>query len=126
MFWLHGHNYTVNLSISGELDENYFVVDFMEVKIKLQEIVEKLDHFVLVPTESDKINVSFNGEDVIIKTPFKKYILPMEDVCLLPLPATTSELLAKYIHDQLKPEFLAYQLKVTVGETTTTTAIYEE
>lgn len=123
---LHGHNYTVNLSISGELDENCFVVDFMDVKQQLQELVEQLDHFVLIPTKSDKINVTTEGEEVLIETPFKKYILPKGDICFLPLPATTSELLAKYIHDQLKPAFPSYQLKVTVGETNTTTATYQE
>src|SRR5271157_98176 len=68
---LHGHNYTVNLSISGELNDNYFVVDFVEVKEKLQEIVEKFDHFVLVPTESDQIQVSIEEEEVEFKPRLK-------------------------------------------------------
>jgi len=39
--------------------------------------------------------------EVITKTN-KRYVFPKSDVTFLPLPTTTSELLAKYIHEEIK------------------------
>ena len=35
---LHGHNYEVNVTVQGPLDDNYFVMDFFRIKSSLQEI----------------------------------------------------------------------------------------
>ena len=55
---LHGHNYYISVEISDDLDEMYFVVDFMELNAKLKEIIEPFDHYILVPTESKNIKVN--------------------------------------------------------------------
>ena len=123
---LHGHNYYVSVEISDNLDENYFVIDFMELKQKLNSIVDPLDHYVLVPTESKDIEIRENGDSVEIKTPLKQYILPRSDISFLPIPATTSELLAKYIHDKLKDIYPHKKIVVKVGESKSTMASYEE
>ena len=123
---LHGHNYYVSVEISDSLDENYFVVDFMVLNQKLKEIIEPLDHYILVPTESEGIQITEQGDSVEIKTPEKRYVFPKEDVCFLPLPATTSELLAKYIHDKLKELYPNKKILVKVGESKSSIASYEE
>jgi len=123
---LHGHNYTVYVSIQGPLDKDYFVVDFVKVKQKLQDIVEVLDHHILIPTKSENLKFKIKDEEVSIDASGKKYVLPREDICFLPIPATTSENLAKYIYDLIKPEFENYKLKVSVGETSMTKAVYQE
>ena len=123
---LHGHNYYVSVEISDDLDDNYFVVDFMELNAKLKEIVKPLDHYVLLPTGSDQINIKKNKESVEVTTPSKKYVFPLEDVCFLPIPATTSELLAKYIHDKLKDLYEGKKIVVKVGESKSSIASYEE
>ncbi len=123
---LHGHNYTVTVTLQGPLDKDYFVADFLIVKQKLQEIIEPMDHHVLVPTQSPTLTFKVKDEAVTIDAAGKKYVFPVGDICFLPVPATTSENLAKYIHDLLKPAFTGYKLKVGVGETHTTTAVYQE
>ncbi|MHA1293805.1 MAG: 6-pyruvoyl trahydropterin synthase family protein [Promethearchaeota archaeon] len=123
---LHGHNYYVSVEVSNDLDENYFVVDFMELNKKLKEIIEPLDHYILIPTKSDDIKIKEYGESVEVLTPTKKYIFPRSDVCFLPIPATTSELLAKYIYDRLKEIYNDKKLIVKVGETKSSLASYEE
>ena len=123
---LHGHNYYVSVEISDKLDDNYFVVDFMELNAKLKEIVEPMDHYVLIPTEAKDINLNKTQDSVEVTTPTKKYVFPLEDVCLLPLPATTSELLAKYIHDKLKELYKGKKIVVKVGESKSSMASYEE
>ena len=50
---LHGHNYRVEAELSGDLDENYYVVDFIAVRDALQEIVLRLDHHMLLPTQHE-------------------------------------------------------------------------
>lgn len=123
---LHGHNYYVSVEVSDELDDNYFVVDFMELTVKLKEIIEPLDHFILIPTKSDDIKIKEDKESIEVLTPTKRYVFPREDVCLLPLPATTAELLAKYIHDKLKEIYKGKKLTVKVGETKSSLASYKE
>ncbi|MFX1236462.1 MAG: 6-pyruvoyl tetrahydropterin synthase family protein [Promethearchaeota archaeon] len=123
---LHGHNYYVSVEISDHLDKNYFVVDFMELTEKLKAIIEPLDHYILIPTEAEEIKVMTRGDSVEVLTPIKRYVFPLSDVCFLPLPATTSELLAKYIHDKLKIEYKNKKILVKVGESKSSLASYEE
>ncbi|MCF2141052.1 MAG: 6-pyruvoyl tetrahydropterin synthase family protein [Candidatus Lokiarchaeota archaeon] len=129
---LHGHNYSVNVELTGKLDEHFFVVDFYEIKSSLNDIISGLDHAVLLPAKSefihiqeiktpvdqaDEIEVHFNG---------KRYVFPKIDVRLLPIPATTAELLAEYIFKLLKKQFFNYKLQVEVAESEGSIAIYNE
>ncbi|MFX1392686.1 MAG: 6-pyruvoyl tetrahydropterin synthase family protein [Promethearchaeota archaeon] len=126
---LHGHNYYVSVEIISEtphLDKNYFVVDFMDLNEKLKSIVETMDHYILIPTTSPDIKIKEENESIEVSTPNKKYVFPKSDVCFLPLPATTSELLAKYIHDKLKEIYKGKRLVVKVGESKSSIASYEE
>ncbi len=123
---LHGHNYYVSVEISDDLDDKYFVVDFMELNERLKEIVEPLDHYILIPTESKDIKITELDDSIEIQLPTKKYVFPRSDVCLLPLPATTSELLAKFIHDKLKKFYKDKKMLVKVGETKSSIASYEK
>jgi 6-pyruvoyltetrahydropterin/6-carboxytetrahydropterin synthase len=41
---LHGHNYRVEVSISGSLDRRGFVIDYAELDAAVQPIIDILDH----------------------------------------------------------------------------------
>jgi 6-pyruvoyltetrahydropterin/6-carboxytetrahydropterin synthase len=41
---LHGHNYRIDVSIEGGLDERGFVVDYAELDGAVQPIIDELDH----------------------------------------------------------------------------------
>ena len=99
---LHGHNYYVYVEVSDHLDENHFVVDFADLKENLRSIVNPMDHYVLIPTKSDELEIKEEKDSIEIITASKRYVFPREDVFFLPLQATISELLAKYIHNKLK------------------------
>jgi 6-pyruvoyltetrahydropterin/6-carboxytetrahydropterin synthase len=98
---LHGHNYRVAAEFRGPLDENHLVIDFLLVRAKLREIVARLDHYVLLPTEHPQMKVDDNGREVVATFADKRWTFPSGDCRLLPMPNTTAEMLAAYIGQQL-------------------------
>jgi len=93
---LHGHNWKIEaVASSDKLDKTGMVLDFKYLKTRLNKRLEKLDHKYL--------------NDL----PYFKKVNP------------TSENIAKYIYDSLKPS--VHGLKhVTVWENNTSSATYEE
>jgi 6-pyruvoyltetrahydropterin/6-carboxytetrahydropterin synthase len=41
---LHGHNYRVEIVVSGQLDDRGFVMDFAEIDTAIAPLIEKVDH----------------------------------------------------------------------------------
>lgn len=101
---LHGHNYGVEAEIRGTLDENHYVIDFIALRDALQRITFQLDHHMLLPTEHPMIKVTPDEREVLVTFEDKRWIFPLEDVVLLPIPNTTTELLAKHIGEELLKE----------------------
>ena len=54
---IHGHNYYVSVEVESDIDENYFVVDFIELKQIVKAVLEPLDHYVLVPELSQNLKI---------------------------------------------------------------------
>ena len=123
---LHGHNYLLTIEVAGDLNEQFFVVDFFVLKQLLMQIAEELDHAVILPTQSEKIKVEEAGPQIKVTLGEKHYEFPKEDVRLLPLKATTAELLAEYIFKRIKPQYEKYKITVEVAESDGATAIYSE
>lgn len=98
---LHGHNYRVSCEVSGELDENEYVIDFIALRDSLKAITTKLDHHVLLPTSHAKIIVEADEKEVLVRFEDRRWIFPIDDCVLLPVANTTAELIAKYICNQL-------------------------
>lgn len=57
---LHGHNYTVELTLeSAKLNEIGLVVDFVDAKTRMKAVIERLDHYFLNELPPfDRINPS--------------------------------------------------------------------
>ena len=124
---LHGHNYYISVELSSELDENFFVVDFIDLKKKVKSVVKSLDHYVLIPQNSTSIVIKEVDDTIEIRTNTnKKYVFPKSDVTFLPLQATTSELLAQYLHGEIKKIYPDKYIKVILEENISSMAIYEE
>jgi len=100
---LHGHNYRVNVEVFGPLDENHYVIDFIALRDELSKITDALDHRMLLPTTHPLIRVTTSGQEVeAVFTPDgRRWVFPLDDCRLLPVPNTTAELLAQYIGGQL-------------------------
>lgn len=119
---LHGHNYRVEAEVSGALDENHYVYDFIALRDALQQVVADLDHRMLLPTKHDQIKVSVQDLEVLVQFEKKRWIFPREDCLLLPVENTTTELLARYIGLKLLENLNATdittpdQLRIAVDE----------
>jgi len=99
---IHGHNYRVKCEVVGPLDENGYVVDFIALRDALTEIVGRLDHRVVLPTQHSMIKVTDDGKEVTTTFEKKRWIFPKEDCVLLPIANTTAELMARYIATELR------------------------
>ena len=99
---LHGHNYQVSVAIEGELDRAGVVLDFITFKPLVKRICDSLDHRTLIQTESPIIKVRARAQEVEVRYGRQKIILPKEDVILLPLKNTSTELLAEHIAGRIR------------------------
>lgn len=98
---LHGHNYRVRCEVSGKLDENGYVVDFVALRDCLQKIVSDLDHHTLLPLSHESILVREEDEEVHVRFGKRRWVFPADNCRILPVANTTAELLARYIARQL-------------------------
>ncbi|MGC9122655.1 MAG: 6-pyruvoyl trahydropterin synthase family protein [Thermoplasmata archaeon] len=98
---MHGHDYAIRMIIEGDLGEDFMLLDFVETKKILREIVDYLDHHVLVPTKSKEVDVNEVEAKVLISFEDKDYVIPMDDVVYLDIESTTAEKLSEYILNKL-------------------------
>jgi len=122
---LHGHNYTLEVFITGPLNEDGMVVDFKEVKEEAIRICNTLDHKVMLPGDSSTISIMAENGFIEVKVASKRYVFPEDECIVIPTKATTAELLAKYIHGHLKYTN-DYKVQVCVSESTGSTSCYED
>jgi 6-pyruvoyltetrahydropterin/6-carboxytetrahydropterin synthase len=101
---LHGHNYRVSVTIEGALNqEAWFVFDFVELKRIMRRLCDEIDHLVLLPLRSDRIQVTEEGDVVRVGVDGKpRYVFPRKDCALLPIPNTTVEMLAQMLTERLQ------------------------
>ena len=98
---IHGHNYGLEIEVEGPLDENSYVIDFIALRDAAKEVVDKLDHHVLLPTQHDAIKVTSDADEVTATFEDRRWVFPKEDCVLLDIPNTTAEKLAEHIANQL-------------------------
>ena len=101
---LHGHNYRASVTIEGALNEQaWFVFDFVELKRIMRRLCDEIDHLVLLPLTSDRIQVVEDGDTVNVGVDGKpRYVFPRKDCALLPIPNTTVEMLARMLTERLQ------------------------
>jgi 6-pyruvoyltetrahydropterin/6-carboxytetrahydropterin synthase len=103
---LHGHNYRARVTVEGALNEDsWFVFDFVELKRIMRKLCDEIDHLVLLPLESSRIQVVEEGDVVKVGVDGKpRYVFPRRDCALLPIPNTTVEMLARLLTERLRKE----------------------
>jgi 6-pyruvoyltetrahydropterin/6-carboxytetrahydropterin synthase len=99
---LHGHNYQVSVRMEGELDRAGVVLDFITFKPMVKRICDSLDHRTLIQSASPILKVRKRAKEVEVRYKQQKIILPKQDVILLPLANTSTELLAEHVAEQIR------------------------
>lgn len=106
---LHGHNYRARVTVAGALDpECWFVFDFVVLKKIMRKLCDEIDHKVLLPTESPKIQLTEQDDSIHVAYEGRpRYVFPKSDCALLPVPNTTVEMLADLLAARLRAELEA-------------------
>ena len=76
---LHGHNWRVDVKVSGQLDRNGYVFDFIALRDATQAIVTELDHRVLLPDRHSMISVQQDADnhEVIARFEDRRWVFPI-------------------------------------------------
>ena len=132
---LHGHNYAVKVTIEYRMTQYKEIVDFRVINSTIQSIIEQLDHKILLPGCSAKMEIIPDREDAnwLVKIGDKQYSFPQKDVLILDnVDQTTAENLSVYFHGKLSSklekvlsEYPNVNLSVTISETSGNEVIYE-
>jgi 6-pyruvoyltetrahydropterin/6-carboxytetrahydropterin synthase len=110
---LHGHNYRAAVTLQGPLDpESWYVTDFSVVKKIMRRLTDELDHKVLLPTDNPIVKVAAAGGRVTVSVSGEpRYVFPLGDCVLLPIPNTTVEMLARHLTERLRAELATAGVK---------------
>lgn len=127
---LHGHNWRTAVEVAGPLDANRYVFDFIALRDAMQEIVNGLDHRMLLPTQHPGIQVEPADREVEVRYEDRRWVFPAAECILLPIEQTTAELLAKWIGSELlkrlgEPASGLTKLQIEVEENFGQWAIWE-
>lgn len=130
---LHGHNYHVQVEVESALTEHGLVLDFKLVKPLVRELCDELDEHFLVPGEHPVLTARPGGENQVeVRYRERRYLVPEQDVIVLPINNTSSENLAAWIGRELLarigrrfPGVQVDRLRVGVEETSGQRGVYE-
>jgi 6-pyruvoyltetrahydropterin/6-carboxytetrahydropterin synthase len=98
---LHGHNYRVGVTLTGDLGRDALVYDFVALKRDMAALLLELDHRVILPEANPHLDVGLSAGQIEVRHPTRRYVFPASDVVILPVPNTTAEKIAEYLGGRL-------------------------
>jgi 6-pyruvoyltetrahydropterin/6-carboxytetrahydropterin synthase len=102
---LHGHNYRVAVTVDGAADPaTGFVVDFALLKRIVRELIEPMDHRVLIPAQNPRLRIREEAGSLVVDYEDRKgwLVVPREHACIVPVVHTTAELLAGWLAESAR------------------------
>ncbi len=100
---LHGHTYQAQVTVSGPVGSDGYVVDFLVLKKIAEEECARLHFRTLLPRQSDCLTLEEGAEEVKVSCEDgTHFVFPRQDVCLLPIVHTSSEEIARYLVARLR------------------------
>src|SRR5204863_9995537 len=118
-----------SIEVEGDLDENFYVFDFIMLKTRAKLITDELDHRMMLPTKNRVILLEESAKNVRVRYKDREWSFPREDCVLLPIENTTAELLARYIAERLReelwrqhqyrPQVLRVEVEENIGQSAT-------
>lgn len=94
---LHGHNFRIRAELSGPMNRQAYIVDFVIASEALKKICESLTHKVLLARDHPYIKIRTENGSVRASMPPLRWEFPVYDTLILPIRNTTTEALAEYI-----------------------------
>ena len=110
---LHGHNFSVSVSVTAPLDDNGMCFSYQELKTRVGVLCDELDEYTLLPTQSPHLLVTDNDEHYIVKFNGETLYFAKTDTKLLPIRNTTVEEYSRYLLSRLLEDsifFMANQV----------------
>ncbi|MBI4666154.1 MAG: 6-carboxytetrahydropterin synthase [Nitrospinae bacterium] len=98
---LHGHNYGVTVEICADPAMNHTVTDFNRINPLIKRVCDTLDHKILIAGEDPRQTLTITGEELEARFGPKRFVFPKSDCEVLPVKATTVELLSAYLSEKL-------------------------
>jgi 6-pyruvoyltetrahydropterin/6-carboxytetrahydropterin synthase len=124
---IHGHNWRVAVEVEGPLDENHYVFDFIALLDLTRALVAELDHRMLLPDGSGRIAVAEDGPNLRASHGDRYWSFPRDECVVLPVPNTTTELIAGHLGARLlealaarglpRPGVLRVEVEENFGQT---------
>lgn len=104
---VHGHNWTVGVDVEGPPGPHGMVVDFIALRDAVSEIVGRLDHRMLLPTENRFLRVATapgpgGRPETTVTFGDRRWVFPADECMLLPVANTTAEWIARWIGGELR------------------------
>jgi 6-pyruvoyltetrahydropterin/6-carboxytetrahydropterin synthase len=129
---LHGHNYKVYVELRTDLDQHGLVVNFKEIKPMVRAIVDELDEHLLIPGQHPELRATPAPDGAIeIRYRSRRYVIPAEEVIVLPISNSSAENLATWVGRALRdrvrerwPRLRVHKLAVGVEETPGQRGVY--
>jgi 6-pyruvoyltetrahydropterin/6-carboxytetrahydropterin synthase len=99
---LHGHNYQVQVRAEGDIVEGDLVIDFIPFKPLVKRLCDDLDHCMLLPDSNPHLRIETDDKTVSVWHRDGGFFqFPKEDVRILNLPNTSTEMLARHLGHRL-------------------------
>ena len=127
---LHGHTYQVTLWLFGVPGDGGMLIDFGEIKTALREAIAPLRRRTMMPGRAPEVLITSENNTLSIVAGRKRYVLPVDDVVVLPMVNTTTEAIAGYLLERVLPYLHGYglstvQLEVSEAPDTSATARFD-
>jgi len=98
---LHGHNFRIAVSITGEVDDNGLCFDYAIYKKILQALCVRFDEYTLIAKNSPHLTISSDDQYYHVTHNGITMMLLKSDTILLPVLNITIEEMSKYLLDEV-------------------------
>jgi 6-pyruvoyltetrahydropterin/6-carboxytetrahydropterin synthase len=97
----HGHNFTVQASITGPSALNGMIIDYTIFKVQIIELCRKWDSIFILPANSPHLKIDETKTHYLVQFAQESLVFMKRDVLLLPVENTTIEEFARLILEDL-------------------------
>lgn len=103
---LHGHNYRVEVELTGESGQDGYLYNFSDLKPLVRSECQALDHRMLLAAKNPELEYKQSEEEIEVRFGRRRYIFPTHEVAMLPIKNSTAEELAAYLLGRIRQQII--------------------